>query len=308
LEEQEKRPVVPCDFEEMKGFAEDEENNPAGNRPHFMVLSQAPLQKLEHAWQEVCPVEPLFGVQLFPHSEGDPWSDEESAPWKNFLLTHPEALNSIVIIDDLFTMLALHPAWGQAQMMDTLFKPLLDRALKLLEESLQRLPAKGCLPWLVTENRPFLRILVREMMNAGFAEDYAAADLIMQRIMVLNPADNHGFRRDLINRHLVFDEDEKALGMAENFPDDIMPEILYGRVLALYRLGRKDEALVAAREAKQEMPKVASYLVSPQRKEPKESSPFGIISGGKREAWEYREEMRETWKTTRGILTWLKKV
>ena len=308
LEEQENRPVVSCDFAEMKGFAEEDENNPAGSRPHFMVRSQPSLQKLEVTWQEVCPVEPLFGVQLFPHSEGDPWDGEESAPWKNFLLAHPQALDSIVIIDDLLTMLALHPAWGQPQLMDNFFEPLLDRGLNLVEESLQRLPAKGCLPWLVTENRPFLRILVREMMNAGFAEDYAAADLAMQQIMVLNPADNHGFRRDLINRYLVSAEDEKALETAGNYPDDIMAEILYGRVLALYRLGRKDEALVAAREAKQEMPKVASYLVSPQRKEPKESSPFGVISGGKREAWEYREEMRETWKSTRGILSWLKKV
>jgi len=307
LDKHRSRPVVPCDFEEMEGFAEDDEFNPASDRPHFMVRSLPQLRKVETSWRKVCPVEPLFGVQLYSFDELDPWYDEEFSSWKDFLLTHLDALDSIVIIDDLLTICTLHPSWMQPYMMADLFEPILSRGLDLVEKSLERLPAQGCLPWLVTENRPLLRILVREVVSA-YTEDENGGLIRAQQLLELNPGDNHGFRRDLINQHLVAGADEKALAMTERYPDDIMAEILYGRVLALYRLGRREEAEAAASTAKQRLPRVASFLVSPQRKEPEENSPYGIISGGRREAWEYREEMRLTWKATRGILTWLKNI
>lgn len=45
LEEYKNRSVVACDFEEIKGFAENDENDPAHGRQHFMVLPRPPLQK-----------------------------------------------------------------------------------------------------------------------------------------------------------------------------------------------------------------------------------------------------------------------
>jgi tetratricopeptide (TPR) repeat protein len=302
------RQPVACDFEELENFAEDDEFNPAPDRSHFMVISPPELQDVENGWRDVCPVAPLFGVQLFPSDECDPWQDEDLASWKDFLLDHPEALDSIPIIDDLLTLCTMHPDWMHPDMMDSLFEPILDRGIDLVEKSLEQLDNKGCLPWLVTENRPLLRILVRDIVDAYTENDISEALKCSRQVMELNPWDNHGLRRDIVNIHLQNGEDAEALALIEKFPDDLMTDIIYGRVLALYRLGRKDEAEAAARKAKQRFPRVASYLVAPQRTDPNEDSPFGIISGSKQEAWEYRQEMRSTWKASRGILTWLKKI
>lgn len=307
LEKMLERPVAPYLFNKETGFADGIEDYSAVARPHFRAEPKPALQKLENGWNDVCPIEPLFGVSLAPFNHENPW-EEASAPWKEFLFDHPEALDSMAVVDDLLTILSLHPAWGQPQVMEGLFEPLLSRGMAIVADNLKRLPEDGCLPWLITENRPFIRTLVRTMINARFQDDFTVADRIAKQILNLNPADNHGLRAEIINRHLWANNDTRALEVADNFPGDTMPDILYGRVLALYRSGRKEEALDAAREAKSQRPKVASYLISPQRKEPRESSRFGIEAGGRLEAWEYRADMREIWKETRGILTWLKKV
>jgi len=308
LEKLPERPVVPYIFKKEEGFPATLKDYPAASRPHFTALPKPALRKMENGWRDVCPIESLFGVSLTPFSHGeDPW-EEASAPWQEFLFDHPEALDSIAVVDDLLTLLGLHPAWGQPQMMESMLEPLLSRGMAIAADNLKRLPEDGCLPWLIEENRPFLRTLMRTMINARFQDDFTVADMIARQMLNLNPADNHGLRAEMINRHLLAKEDTLALAIADNFPGDTMPEILYGRVLALYRSGRNEEALNAAQEAKGKRPKVAASLISSQQKEPRESSRFGIEVGSRQEAWEYREDMREIWKETRGILTWLKKV
>ncbi len=306
LEKSLQRPVASYSFKREKDFADQIENYPAVTRPHFTARPTTTLQKLENGWNDVCPVEPLFGVSLAPLSHENPW-EEAAAPWKGFLFDHPEALDSIVVVDDLLTILTLHPAWGDLRMMEDLFEPLLGRGKAIVADNLELLPEDGCLPWMITENRPFIRTLMRIMIKARFQDDFVVSDIIAKQILHLNPADNHGLRAEIINQYLCASDDTRALAIADCFPGDTMPDILYGRVLALYRLGRKEEALDAAREAKSERPQVASYLIASQRKEPRELSHFGIQTGGRVEAWEYRTDMREIWKKTRGILTWLKK-
>jgi len=307
LEKLPERPIVPYLLEEEKGFGNTIEDYSAADRPHFTAHPKPALKKLENAWNDIRPIEPLFGTNLVPFNDDNPWDEPDPVQWKEFLLDHPESLDSIAIIDDLLTLLSFHPAWGQIQMMESLFEPLLRRGMAIIGDITEHIPEDACLPWLITENRPFIRTMVRAMINARFEEDFDLSDLLTQKILDLNPADNHGFRGDIINSHLWNNADLEAIKIANDFPGDTMPDILYGRILALYRLGQKEEALDAAREAKTQKPVVASYLISSQRKEPEESSQFGILEGGKEEAWNYRIEMREIWKETRGILTWLKK-
>jgi hypothetical protein len=50
---------------------------------------------------------------------------------------------------------------------------------------------------------------------------------------------------------------------------------------------------------------VAEYLGRSRVPRPELHGP-GITLGGSDEAWLYRDEMRATWKITRGALNWLK--
>lgn len=89
------------------------------------------------------------------------------------------------------------------------------------------------------------------------------------------------------------------------YPADLNPDIAYGHVLALYRLGKIDEAGVAIRDAVVDLPKVPRYLSAKRVRKPKLDS-FGVRIGGDDQAWLYRQEMRDVWEATPGALDWLK--
>jgi hypothetical protein len=84
-----------------------------------------------------------------------------------------------------------------------------------------------------------------------------------------------------------------------------MVEVAYGRVLALYRLGRSADAQEALESARKISPKVADYLVRMRVRKPKLGGGY-VSYGGDDEAWYYREEMRGTWAAVPGLLAWLK--
>jgi len=53
----------------------------------------------------------------------------------------------------------------------------------------------------------------------------------------LNPNDNQGVRTLAEEALFKLDRLEDALKIAEQYPTDIMPDTLYGRALALFKLG-----------------------------------------------------------------------
>lgn len=306
FEEQCTRPAVASECEELDNFPPDPDT-PGQGRPHYCLAVDPQIEKLEFAWRNVCPIEPLFGTQMQPHGPDDVWEGETAQQWMDFLYNHPQALDSLLIVDDLLAMCQLHPDWEDPDFKLTDYSALLQRGIDLAEATIETLPASACLPWSFSVNRPLFRILLHEYFDAVLmAYDEDAQDVMLQ-ILRLNPVDNHGFRETVMNQLLLEGENEEALDLAAQYSDDILAGTLYGRVLALYRLGRMDEALAAAHKAKEELPQVATYLTSARKSEPPEDPYGGVIQGGKRQAWEYREEMRNVWKRARGILTWLKK-
>ena len=86
----------------------------------------------------------------------------------------------------------------------------------------------------------------------------------------------------------------------------MMVEIIFGRVLALYRLGQQDEALTALEQASKMLPKVLRYLTHKRVRKPKLET-HGVMIGGDDQAWLYREQMLEIWQATPDIIDWLKK-
>jgi len=60
---------------------------------------------------------------------------------------------------------------------------------------------------------------------------------LFQKLLLLNPNDNQGVRTLAEEALFKLDRLEDALKIAEQYPTDIMPDTLYGRALALFKLG-----------------------------------------------------------------------
>jgi len=299
------RPAVVHRLTKLKDLTPDTRETPGFGRPHFTIDTPKKLIDINAQWIDICPIMPLFGARMHPMAPEFPW-EEDCEIWQDFILTNPKVLDSIVIVDDLLTIMSLHPFAHDPLFKERMQAPLINRGLMLVKATLKKLPENGCLPWVVLENRPLLRLLIRKIehdANLGKPEDITA---MMEQLIDLNPQDNHGLREELVNMHLYNGENTQALALCEQYSDDVLPAIIYGKVLALYRLNKKTEALQAAKKAKKTLPHIASYICPAKRSEPRGRFLEGV-AGSKEEAWDYRQEMREVWKSTRGALAMLKK-
>ena len=288
----------------------DTEDDPDENL--FMVESNGRLlevpeqvKKLEQDWHHIYPVDKPFSVHEIPFGEDDPWDVIEEMEWASWLLDNPAAFDSLDILDDLATALMLHPQIGSAWLDETMLKPILYRAEAILEKVLTD-AADSQLYWVMPENRPGLRAMARLANLAMINEDPNQSMLRAQRLIAINPHDNHGFRMIVMNQLIHDDRDEDALQLAERFPNDMNPEVAYGKVLALYRLGRQKEAVEALGNSLEYLGKIPGYLIPKRVKKPK-LNPDSTMFGGDDQAWYYREEMRDVWQQTPGAIDWLKK-
>ena len=303
-------PVMAYTLESLNAPEMDEpeidEDNPYPDpmlNAHTPVPSEL-IANLEMRWDGIKPVDKPFGTQLEPMSETSFWDNIFDTEWLDFLLTNPNAINSLNILDDLVTMIYIHPnndvIWGPLGKIES----LLDRADQILRQL--DLTGEKNIPWIVTENRPPLRLLTHDINLAINQDEQPRAIKQIKHYLQLNPDDNHGYRSLLINHYLQSNENEMAIELAANYPNDMLAETRYGLVLALYRLGDLQGAELALQDALAELPRVAEYLIKARVAQP-ELSEYGISHGGEDQAWFYREEMRGSWKQTEGGLAWLKK-
>jgi tetratricopeptide (TPR) repeat protein len=154
------------------------------------------------------------------------------------------------------------------------------------------------LPWGIHENRPFLRAfhaLGLEYLNAGKIE---GALEIMTNLLAMNPNDNQGVRGTAVGCNFTLNRPSDVLAICDTYPDDGMPELLYGRVLALHQLGRIREAEEALKMAFDVLPLAARELVKSRHRKPKEVHPGYITRGGADEAYYYWTEQGRHWKST----------
>jgi len=267
------------------------------------LVAPAPLRKLEKQWEQVWPIGKPFSIQL-PDDDDEVWEAERSGRWLTFLERHPEAFDSLSILDDL-TMASTALGGGAAVAVDqALVLPLASRGEAILEHALAaRTSAR--VPWPALDNRPALRLLALKADVLDRHADAPAAAALMERLIALNPGDNHGYRAPLMGHYLRTRQDERALELAARYsPDDMFAETAYGRVLALLRLGRRGDALVALKEAVESLPRVPKYLLDPAPRAPKLREE-GFTIGGQDQAWLYREAALDLWRDTPGALEWL---
>jgi len=265
------------------------------------------LRVLERDWQARAGLTKPFGTADLPMNNWQGWEPGAVHRWQEFLACHPEAGDSLDIIDDLVTAMLAYPEGMSATLLFRGALPLLQRAAAIIQQAVEGRESTQ-LSWLHLENRPALRCLVRLYQITAYSlEDEEESERLLSRLLSLNPGDNHGLRAEAMNLYLKRGQNEAAVKLAQRFPDDLLVEIRYGLVLALYRLNGASGAKPVAEAAISEFPLVAKYLIRSSVSCPR-LSPYGVMHGGKDQAWIYRETMREQWKTTRGALAWLKNI
>lgn len=227
-----------------------------------------------------------------------------------FLERHPEAFNSIDLLDDLAMAAALHPQLHHPDIPDRLGRPSLERGIAILERTLAGASAEvppGRLSWGLTRNGPALRALFRLHELEALVHRDAEARRLAERLLALNPDDNHGVRCWLSGACLKADDPEACLRLIEAYPDDTSPELRCNAALALYRLGRARGAVQALQSAHVASPRVTRFLLRKRVARPALSG-HGVSLDGDDRGWLYREDMRATWAATPGALDWAAKV
>jgi tetratricopeptide (TPR) repeat protein len=162
------------------------------------------------------------------------------------------------------------------------------------------------LSWLVLENRPFLRAYHSLGLQYFERREIEKALEIFNNVLAMNPGDNQGVRALVIDCNFHLKRPRDVMAVCNQYPDDGMEQVIYGRVLALYQLGQKDEAKEALQEAIEFLPLVAEELVKTRHRKPKDIRPGYITHGGADQAYYYWIEQGNHWRRTPGALEFVR--
>ena len=97
-----------------------------------------------------------------------------------------------------------------------------------------------------------------------------------------------------------------AMKITQQYPRDIMSETVYGRVLALFKLGRRRQATPALKKAIDYLPLVRKELLKTKHRLPSRARPERITVGGADEAYYYWERSGQFWQEDPEALEWLR--
>ena len=130
--------------------------------------------------------------------------------------------------------------------------------------------------------------------------------MLFRELLLLNPNDNQGIRTLALEALLKLGRWEEAVRIAEQYPDDMMAEILYGRALALFKLGRRRQATLALKKAVRYLPGVGDELLKTRHRRPKSTWRGAVTVGGPDQAYYYWERSGQFWQSDLGALEWLR--
>jgi tetratricopeptide (TPR) repeat protein len=270
----------------------------------YVLVSPESLRRCERKWEHFCPVDK--SSSLTASFDEFPWQPDADYDWIDFLRKYPQSFDSLSILEDVLQLVDLHPNRWMPGFVESIQIPVMNRALAIIEQISAALPPGGHLPWIILSNRPLHHILLKhglDLLQDGRMEEFFH---LAERILMINPSDNHGVRARLVNFYLEAGRYQQALAVCASCPDDMLAEIVYGRVLSLYCLGEEKDASGAAEQAVKKLPLVAQYLLAGRVRAPKEDLDLRL-SGGSGEAYLYRADMRPVWKASGDVLRWLKK-
>ena len=154
---------------------------------------------------------------------------------------------------------------------------------------------KGTILWGFLHNRPFLRAMHGLGLVYEYMGEYEKAVNIYDKVLKYNPNDNQGVRALAIETNLFMGNYKKILNICKFYPEDIMPDTLYGKFVAHYRLGQKDKAAEILKEANKTLPNVTRELLKEKHKKIESKRPGTITVGGEDEAYDYWHRTRVIW-------------
>lgn len=225
----------------------------------------------------------------------DMWAD---TGWLTLLERHPELLGSFVVLDDVLEAIRQLDSANTVALEDIVAR----LSLPLIVEAVPTDPELP-MPWSFLENRPVLRLME---LQTGIQDEKSEPYVEwLEWMLALNPVDNQGAREWLMGSYLRLGRYQEAVRLGECYPEDILVAIPFGHALALFALGRKEEASRRLKQAIQDSPKVAKALLANRMRKPK-LHPGGVMLGGDDEAWLYRQTARDLWRSVPGAMEWLK--
>jgi len=258
-------------------------------------------QVAPHEWVFVYPaiygdLRDQFDAGCESYEEGD--LDEAERVCRIVLRQMPDHLDALhhlaMVLSDRSLTDQAHDLWNQAVRIGH----------KAFPQDFE--PGRDRLEWALLENRPFLRCLHGLALTKYDAEEVEKALRLFQELLSLNPNDNQGVRAMAQNVLFKLGRFEDAIEVAERYPNDIMPETLYGRALALFKLGRRQEANAALRKAIKYLPLVGKELLKTKHRLPRTARPDRVTVGGADEAYYYWEQSGQFWQEDAEALEWLR--
>lgn len=154
---------------------------------------------------------------------------------------------------------------------------------------------KGTIPWEFLDNRPFLRAMHGLGLTYEHIGEYEKAANIYDKMLKYNPNDNQGIRALAIETSLFLGNYKKILKICKFYPEDAIPDTLYGEFVARYRLGQKDRSAEILKKANKTLPNVTKEILKEKHKEILNKRPGTITAGGEDEAYDYWRRTRVVW-------------
>ncbi len=161
------------------------------------------------------------------------------------------------------------------------------------------------LEWGHVENRPFLRLYHSFGLQLMKRAEIENALDVFEKILTLNPNDNQGVRALAVKCYFSLKRPDEVLSVCRQYPQDIMEQLLYGRALALFQLGKVKEAGKALDIAIGNFPLIAAELLMTKHRKPKGTREGYVTLGGADQAYLYWREHGAFWTKTRGAIGFL---
>jgi tetratricopeptide (TPR) repeat protein len=159
--------------------------------------------------------------------------------------------------------------------------------------------------WAYLENRPFLRLLHGYAQFVEQSDGIKQAIPLYEEILRYNPNDNQGTRAVLATAYINTDQPQQAVQLASLYPRDIIPDLVMGSVLGMFKLGRTADAKKQLQTNREYQQHVIKELLKPAHVQPITLRDDYVTTGGSDEAYLYWQTQGQAWQDTPGALEFL---
>lgn len=119
-----------------------------------------------------------------------------------------------------------------------------------------------------------------------------------EKLLQVCPNDNLGMRERLIDLYMLTEQYQKIIQLCDSYPEDMLANVTFGKVLAYCYQGKLDKAEKAWGIAQDNLPEVAHELLKKRHPRPRglNENAYGMTLGGKEQAYYYWQDMGVWWE------------